>query len=174
MENFLASKLIFTILGSFFFYIRKLYRVSLRAYNTSKLSKKNPGIKYIGYDAIFENYNNIIIGNNTYINGGEFIPARDSKIIIGNDCMISYGVVMRTDMHNYSRRDIPMIKQDINIKDIIVGNDVWIGYGAYIMPGISIGDGAIVGAHAVVTKNVPAYAVVAGVPARIVKYREDK
>ncbi|SDT89250.1 CatB-related O-acetyltransferase [Stappia sp. ES.058] len=55
--------------------------------------------------------------------------------------------------------------------DTVVGNDVWIGREATVMPGVSIGDGAIVGAHAVVASPVPPYAVVAGNPARIVRYR---
>lgn len=57
------------------------------------------------------------------------------------------------------------------VKPIHIGNDVWIGHGAYIKPGITIGDGAVVAAHAVVTKDVPPYAVVAGNPARIKKLR---
>ncbi len=57
--------------------------------------------------------------------------------------------------------------------DTIVGNDVWIGRDAIIMPGVRIGDGAIIGAAAVVTKDVPAYAVAAGNPARVVKRRFD-
>jgi acetyltransferase-like isoleucine patch superfamily enzyme len=55
-----------------------------------------------------------------------------------------------------------------------VGNDVWIGASAMIMPGVHVGDGAIVGGGAVVTKDVPPYAVVAGVPAKIIKYRFDE
>ncbi|MDJ0750989.1 MAG: CatB-related O-acetyltransferase [Woeseiaceae bacterium] len=53
----------------------------------------------------------------------------------------------------------------------MIGNDVWIGHEAFILPGVNIGDGAVVAARAVVTKDVPPYAVVAGVPARIVKFR---
>lgn len=56
-------------------------------------------------------------------------------------------------------------------KRVTIGNDVWIGHGAVIMPGISIGDGAVIGANAVVTKNVEAYAVHAGVPAKFLKWR---
>lgn len=55
--------------------------------------------------------------------------------------------------------------------DTIIGNDVWIGREAVIMPGVQIGDGAIIGAHAVVGSNVPAYAIVAGNPARIIRKR---
>lgn len=66
-----------------------------------------------------------------------------------------------------------MIDQDIACKDIIVEDDVWIGYGAYIMPGVTIHKGAIVGAHAVVTKDIQNYAVAVGVPAKVIKYRTD-
>ena len=54
---------------------------------------------------------------------------------------------------------------------VIIGNDVWIGFRATLMPGITIGDGAVVAAGAVVTKDVPPYAIVAGVPAKVLKYR---
>lgn len=60
-----------------------------------------------------------------------------------------------------------------NKGDIIVGNDVWIGYEAVIMAGVTIGDGAIIGARAVVTKDVPPYAIVGGVPAKFIKKRFD-
>jgi phosphonate metabolism protein (transferase hexapeptide repeat family) len=56
-------------------------------------------------------------------------------------------------------------------KRVIIGNDVWIGHGAVVMPGVSIGDGAVIGANAVVTKDVPAYAIAAGVPAKFMKWR---
>lgn len=57
---------------------------------------------------------------------------------------------------------------------VVIGNDVWIGLNALILSGVSIGDGAVIGANAVVTKDVPPYAIVAGNPARIVKYRFDE
>lgn len=58
-------------------------------------------------------------------------------------------------------------------KEVIIGNDVWIGNRAMIMGGVNIGDGAVVAAGAVVTKDVPPYAIVGGIPARIIKYRFD-
>ena len=78
---------------------------------------------------------------------------------------------MRTDMHNSSRRDVPMIDQGHTCKDILVGDNVWIGYGAQVMGGVSIGSNSIIGAGAVVTKDVPDGAVVVGVPARIIRQR---
>jgi acetyltransferase-like isoleucine patch superfamily enzyme len=62
-------------------------------------------------------------------------------------------------------------KFDDKSGSIFVGNDVWIGFGASIMGGVTIGDGAIIGAHALVTKDVPPYAIVGGVPARVIRYR---
>jgi hypothetical protein len=57
---------------------------------------------------------------------------------------------------------------------VIIGNDCWIGQGAFMAGGLAIGDGAVVLAHAVVTKDVPPYAVVGGVPAKVIKYRYDE
>ncbi len=66
-----------------------------------------------------------------------------------------------------------MPKEWPNKGDTVIGNDVWIGYGATLMPGVQVGDGAIVASQAVVTKPVPPYAVVGGNPAQIIRYRFD-
>lgn len=58
--------------------------------------------------------------------------------------------------------------------DVVIGNDVWVGTDALILSGVTIGNGAVIGARSVVTKNVPPYAIVAGSPARVVKYRFDQ
>lgn len=58
-----------------------------------------------------------------------------------------------------------------NKGDIVIGNDVWIGYDAIIMPGVKIGDGAIIGTRAIVTNDVPPYTIVGGIPAKVIKKR---
>lgn len=98
----------------------------------------------------------------------------NAKIVVGENCMVSCGVHMRTDMHCHSSLEAPMKEQGCSEADIVLGNDVWIGCGAQVMPGVSIGDGAIVGAGAVVTKDVPAYAIVGGVPARVIRMRSER
>ena len=118
------------------------------------------------------NPQNMKIGNNTYINGGLFSISENSKIYIGNDCLISYNVHFRTSSHNYENRNEIIRKQGEFEKDIVIEDDVWIGYGAQIMPGVTVHRGAVVGAGAVVTRDVPSYTVVGGVPAKVIKIRK--
>jgi maltose O-acetyltransferase len=96
---------------------------------------------------------------------------------IGDNVMMGPDVLILTSRHNTSRVDIPMCKQgDLPKQKVTIGNDVWIGSGAIIArkPGLTIGDGAVIGSGAVVTKSVPPYAIVAGVPARVIKYRFEE
>ena len=111
------------------------------------------------------------LGNNSYINGGTFSIGSNSSIIIGDNCLISYAVHLRTFSHNYENKDVLIRKQGEFEADIIVEDDVWIGYAAQIMPGIILHRGCVVGAGAVVTHDVLEYEVVGGVPARHIKYR---
>ena len=105
---------------------------------------------------------------------------------IGSYCSISYGVTIGAPEHNYTRpsthqfiydskyglfEDCTTIRDEKFLLDLKIGNDVWIGCNSTILRGVRIGDGAIIAANAVVTKDVPPYAIVAGVPAKIIKYR---
>jgi len=91
---------------------------------------------------------------------------------IGDNCMIGGGVLICGVNHGYAIQSVPMRQQSINAAPIIIGQDVWIGMGAIILPGVTLGNGSIIGAGAVVTSDVPASTVVSGVPARFVKLRE--
>ena len=103
------------------------------------------------------------IGVNCEVNG---------EVSIGNDVMMGPEVVIYTSGHNHERTDIPMRLQGMSESSpVTIGNDVWIGRRAIIMPGVHIGDGCIIGAGAVVTKDVPSFSVVGGVPAKIIKSR---
>lgn len=98
----------------------------------------------------------------------------NAKIVIGDDCLISYCVHLRTGMHNYIDADKHIRLQDGTEKDIIIGNDVWIGFGAQVMHGVTVADGCVIGAGAVVTHDTEPYGVYAGVPARLIKRRESR
>ena len=95
------------------------------------------------------------------------------KVIIGNDVMMGPECIIYTQNHDFSRTDIPMNKQGFSEeKPVIIGDDVWIGGRVIILPGVNVGKGAIIGAGSVVTKDVPEYAIVAGNPATVKKYRK--
>ena len=91
---------------------------------------------------------------------------------IGENVMMGPDVVIFTHTHKYDRTDIPMCEQGSSISKVTIGNDVWIGMRAIIMPGVNIGNGVIIGAGAVVTKDVPNFAVVGGVPAKVIRFRK--
>lgn len=95
-------------------------------------------------------------------------------VTIGSDVMMGPEVVIYTSGHEYSRTDIPIRKQGgTDVKPVVIGNDVWIGRRTIIMPGVTIGNGCVIGAAAVVTKDVSDYSVVGGVPAKIIKVRSN-
>jgi len=96
------------------------------------------------------------------------------KLEIGNFVMIAPFVQIITANHGHSDWDKPMMGQPNQPKPVIIEDDVWIGTHATILPGVTIGHGAIIGANSVVTKNVHPYAIVGGNPANIIKYRFDE
>ncbi len=112
---------------------------------------------------------NIEIGNNCTINENCKIRA---NTIIGDYVIIAPGVNILTSTHNFSDLTIPISIQGDTQMSINIGNDVWIGTNAILLPGIIVHDHAIIGAGAVVTKDVPEYSIVGGNPARIIKYRK--
>ena len=129
----------------------------------------------------------ICIGNRTYIGGGSFISRTSIKI--GNNVTIAWGgTVYDHDSHSLDylerRRDMDNELSDIftgqnfishknwdvvNSKPITICDDVWIGMNVTILKGVTIGEGAVIGACSVVTKDVPAWSVVAGNPAKVIK-----
>ncbi|WP_137679073.1 CatB-related O-acetyltransferase [Aurantiacibacter suaedae] len=122
-----------------------------------------------------------------------FAPSPE-KLVIGKFCQIAHGVRIITssanhDTSGFSTYPFPNVMLDQHTTgedmlamfdlpnrkgDTVIGNDVWIGMGAVIMPGVTIGDGVMVGAYSVVVKDVPAYSVVGGNPAKVLKQRFDE
>lgn len=129
--------------------------------------RRNGSEGSVGGDVVLAHAENISIGKNSYVNGGMLAASPNAEISIGSNCLISYGVHMRTDMHRHDLfSETPMIDQGLDEKSIRIGDNVWIGFGAQIMSGVSVGSNSIIAAGAVVTKNVPSYEVWGGIPAR--------
>ena len=115
-------------------------------------------------------------------------PVNGDKLIIGAFCSIACGAKFLFNSANHTLRSLstypfPIFYEEWGLKrenvtnawdnkgNIVVGNDVWIGYEAVILAGVTIGDGAIIGTRAVVTKDVPPYTIVGGVPAKPIRRR---
>ena len=126
----------------------------------------------------------ISIGKHTYgISSRNVLLFReDDTVKIGKFCSFAYGVILiASGEHNYSAiSSYPFYSKLLRKGDekdtfckgpIVIGNDVWVGANATILSGVTIGDGAVVAAGALVTKDVPPYSIVGGVPARVIKYR---
>lgn len=114
----------------------------------------------------------IYIGNESYIGENNNLRAADGEISIGNHSFISQGVTIVTSNHGISITK-PIFEQEwISKKSkIVISDDVWIGANSVILPDVTICKGAVVAAGSIVTKDVPEYAIVAGNPAKILKYR---
>lgn len=143
----------------------------IREFALNMLLEANGSKGRVTYKVAIKNPNNIYIGKKSYVNGGMLAASENARIQIGDNCMISYNVHMRTDSHVHLRTDMPMNQQGMSEADIVVGDDVWIGYGAQIMSGVRIGSHSIVGAGALVTHDIPDYSVAVGVPARVIRDR---
>jgi acetyltransferase-like isoleucine patch superfamily enzyme len=111
------------------------------------------------------------IGDKTVL-GQECTISAYKHVSIGEQCVVADRVMLIDFDHNVAEVERPIRVQGIYKRDVRVGNNVWIGYGAQILRGVSVGDNSIVGASAVVTKDVPSNAVVAGAPARVIRMRE--
>ena len=87
--------------------------------------------------------------------------------------MMGSNVTVITHNHAFDRTDIPMMEQGFEEeRPVVIGNDVWIGDRVIILPGVHVGDGSILAAGAVVTKDVPPYSIVGGVPAKLIRMRK--
>lgn len=125
---------------------------------------------YINNDVLIQGSGIFTLGENSFI-GQYTVIGTNNKITIGKNVMIAQNVSIRDTDHAFKRLDIPMCEQGITTSPIIIKDDVWIGHGAIISKGLTIETGAIIASGAIVTKDVPAYAIVGGIPAKIIKYR---
>ena len=104
--------------------------------------------------------------------GQECTISAYQRVGIGEQCVIADRAMFIDFDHGVVEVERPIRLQGIYKRDVEVGSNVWIGYGACILRGVSVGDNSVIGTNAVVTKDVPANAVVGGIPARIIRMRE--
>jgi acetyltransferase-like isoleucine patch superfamily enzyme len=112
----------------------------------------------------------VSIGAKTVI-GQECTISAFQHVSIGRECIIADRVMLIDFDHGVTEVERPIRVQGIYKRDVRVGHNVWIGYGACILRGVSVGDNSIIGTSSVVTKQVPANAVIAGSPARVIRMR---
>jgi acetyltransferase-like isoleucine patch superfamily enzyme len=105
--------------------------------------------------------------------GQECTISAYQHVAIGRECVIADRVMLIDFDHGSVEVDRPIRLQGIYKRDVRVGHNVWIGYGACILRGVSVGDNAIIGTNSVVTKDVDSNAVVGGVPARVLRMRDE-
>ena len=124
----------------------------------------------------------VLIGDRCFIGASHLVCRR--QISIGNDVIISWGVtVVDHNSHSlywkYRKHDVSdwiRGKKDwsfVDVRPVVISDKVWIGFGAKILKGVVIGEGAVVGAGSVVTRDIPAFAVVAGNPAQVIKQVDE-
>jgi acetyltransferase-like isoleucine patch superfamily enzyme len=136
----------------------------------------------------------IRIGRRVFIGRNTIIACKDGDIVLEDGVNISYQCVVFSASsvrigpdtllaaycyvvgggHDFERIDVPVVRQGRPSKGIDVGGGVWLGAGAAILDGVTVGHDAIVGAHAVVTQDVPPFAVAAGAPARVIRDRRER
>ena len=170
----------------------KIGRLIRRYYFRSRLNKSGPRLS-IGRFVEFSSPQNISFGNEIYIVDGAVLRADegqiiignkfalngnarivadcDGKIIIGNSVMVGPNTVIRASNHQFKDASKDIWLQGQTGGTIIIGDDVWIAANVVILPGVRIGSHSVIAAGAVVTKDVPEYSVVAGVPARVISTR---
>jgi acetyltransferase-like isoleucine patch superfamily enzyme len=129
---------------------------------------------YVGHYAILKGYyrNEMVVGDNVWIGQQCFLHSAGG-LTIGNNVGIGPGVRIHTARHEELGRSVPILAAPTEPAAVTIEDDADLGIGSIILPGVRVGRGAQIGAGAVVAEDVPAYAIAAGVPARVLRYRPE-
>ena len=122
-------------------------------------------------DTHVEHLDKLVCGSRVSINSNSWFNAHGG-LTIGDDVLIGPYVIVHTSNHNVPARNKKIRGSGHSQKPVKIGNDVWIGANAVILPGVTIGDGAVIGAGSIVTKDVEPHSIVAGNPAMKIKERD--
>ena len=124
----------------------------------------------IDVGVIIRNLSDLSVGENCVISAYCVLICKGG-LEIKNNVLIGYGTKILTQNHDISDKESLIRFSGHNYGRVVIHDNVWIGANAVILPGVEIGEGAVIGAGAVVTKNIPAYTVYGGVPAKLIKER---
>ncbi|MBI5115701.1 acyltransferase [Candidatus Poribacteria bacterium] len=168
-ESFSLKQVVVLLLEEYvawiFRYIPGFEGFTLRYLFYKLLCKKIEPFPFIFPGAFFQHSYGIEAGRNLNVNRGVHMYGRGG-IKVGDYVLIGPNVVIASSQHRYNIQKIPIMFQGHEKKAVVIGNDVWIGANAVVLPGVTIADGTIVGAGAVVTSDTEPYSIVCGVPAR--------
>ena len=131
------------------------------------------GVGLNRHASLYASRGTIVLGDRVFVGDLTSINANDAEIRIGNDVIIGPMCVIQGANHAFDRLDIPIPQQGHVASAVSIEDNVWIAAHCVILPGVRIASGAVVAAGAVVTRDVPANAVVGGVPAKILRYRGE-
>lgn len=168
-------KFLISLVGKPIDLIRALFRKFLVLYYRELFNAYGKDFSFDPYGVY--SFSTITVGNNVNLGYRPIIMATRSHVIIGNNVMFGPEVTIRGGNHRIDilGRTMISIKDDekraSDDKGVIIEDDVWVGTRAIILSGVKIETGAVIAAGAVVNKDVPAYAIVGGNPAKIIKYR---
>ncbi len=129
------------------------------------LCKKMERFPFIFPGAYLQHCYGIEVGRNLNVNRGVHIYGRGG-VKLGDYVLIGPNVIIASSQHRYDIAGTPILFQGHEKEPVVIGSDVWIGANAVILPGVTVGDGTIIGAGAVVTNDTEPYSIVGGVPAR--------
>jgi acetyltransferase-like isoleucine patch superfamily enzyme len=127
---------------------------------------------YFNRRCSFASPENVSIGNSVKVGPENRLWASPrARLTIGDEVLLGPNVTIVTSNYSTADRERPIYDQDWIESDVVIGPRSWLGANVVVLPGVTIGEGAVVAAGAVVTSSVPAFAIVGGVPAKVLKYR---
>lgn len=164
------------LLGRLFCFMERFKNKCKRNYTLKRLRRHGDNV-YIGAGCILNPPRNIEIGSHVYLGANCVIQSVHGDILIGDHVMFGPGVHIHGGNHKFDNLDGYMDEAKKQYGDdppVVISNDVWIGANAIVLPGVTVGEGAVIGAGSVVTHDVEPYAIVAGNPAKILRFRQRK